>query len=102
MELLQVNQESYPIMYRIYWSPDLDVTRQIETNREHNTVLATIYNTYYNLTLDLNSLDDITYVGRVNPWCIIFKVVYLNTDGTLDYIWEYYDNWVKILNLNRY
>lgn len=100
-ELLQFPQEAYPVLYRMYWNPDLQEDKRLENNKDKVSIVALVYSTYYNLTFDSNTLD-ITYVGRVNPWCIIFKIVYIKNDGTLDYIWEYFDNWVTILNLNRY
>jgi len=102
MELLHVTEESYPVLYKMYWSDDLDDNKRIELNRNHNTILSTVYSTYYNLTLDIGTLDLITYTERLSPWQVIFKIAYKSKDGLYDYLWEYYENWVKILNLNRY
>jgi hypothetical protein len=102
MELLQVSLDSYPVLYKMYWKDSLEEDKRIENNREHLSVLREIYTTYYSLTLDLTTLDEITYVGRTSPWTVVFKIAYRNNDGTYDYLWEYFTNWVSILNLNRY
>lgn len=102
MQLVTFPLESYPVLYRMYWTDELDESKRIKNDRSHNTVLSTIFNNYYNITLDLSTLDSITYVDPIQGQIIIYKVVYMNTDGSTDYIWEYFDNWVTILNLNRY
>ena len=102
MTLITFPIESYPVLYKVFWSDDLEEDKRVENNKDQLTVLGGIYNTYYNLTFDANTLDDITYTGRLSPWQIVFKIVYQKNDGTIDYLWEYFDNWVGILNLNRY
>jgi hypothetical protein len=86
----------------MYWSDELDEDKRVENNKDKVSILGSIYNTYYNQTFDANSLDIITYTGRISPWQVIFKIAYLTNDGGTDYLWEYFDNWVKILNANRY
>jgi hypothetical protein len=86
----------------MYWSDDLEEDKRIENNKDKLSIYGQIYNTYYNQTFDGNSLYTVTYTGRTSGWQIIFKILYLTNDGSVDYLWEYFDNWVKILNLNRY
>lgn len=101
-ELLTFPLDSYPVLYKMHWNEDLDEDKRIENNRTHNSIISTIIESYYNLTFNINSLDEITYVGRENPWCIVFKLVYMNNDGTTDYLWEYLPNWANIVSYCRY
>lgn len=95
-------QESYPVMYKMFWNSEFDDSRKIENNRLHNTVISSVYTTYYNIVFDTSTLDEITYTTPDNSWKVVIKILYLNSDGGVEYLWEYFDNWVSILNLNRY
>jgi len=102
MTLVEFPLEAYPVMYKIYWSQELEEDKRIENNREHNSTLIEIFKNYYNIDLDLSTLDSISYIIPLSGWRVIFKIVFLQSDGTTDYLWEYFDNWVSLLNANRY
>lgn len=95
--------ESYPVMYMSYWSDFLDDTYKVENNTTgiYTDIYSTVYKNYYNLLLDLNTLTDITYDNERTPYQLVVILRYKTNNGVEGYLWEYYQNWMAIKDLNK-
>jgi hypothetical protein len=88
----------YPVLYTGYWIENLVDTYKVENNKL-NTNIGTVFHTYYGLQFNQSTLSQITYNNTRNPAELVFIIRYLSGDNDW-YLWEYFDNWMKIKNLN--
>lgn len=89
----------YPVLYTGYWIEQLSDTYKLENNKDKSQVITDVYRTYYGLQFDPDTLSDITYNNDRMPADLVFIVRYLSQDKDY-YLWEYFDNWMAIKNLN--
>lgn len=94
--------ESYPVLYKSYWSDSLDDDYKLENNKVGvlNLYMIDVYREYYNLLLDVDTISDITYVNNVTPYTLVYILRYKTIDGLERYLWEFFDNWMAIKELN--
>jgi len=92
---------SYPVLYKYYWKEDLDESKRIKNNTigEQLQAIQQVYQTYYNKILNVTTLQSYTFSDDREPGNILFVINYLDK-GKVKYLWEYFDNWVGILELN--
>lgn len=95
--------DSYPVLYKTYWSEYLDQTCKLELNTTgiYPGILIDVFRTYYNVELDLSTLTSFTYDNDRSPYQLIFIIRYKGADGKELYLWEYYNNFMKIVELNN-
>ena len=93
---------SYPVLYRSYWMEGLGEKYRVKNNitGEQLQAIQQVYKTYYNIILDTTTLSTYTYSDDRTPFTILFVVNYLHK-GRIKYLWEYFHNWVGILELNE-
>ena len=88
----------YPVLYPGYWIENLVDEYKIENNKDKSSIISDIFRVYYGLQFDPTTLNiDYTYTRQ--PADQVFIIRYLSGDNDW-YIWEYFDNWMKIKNLN--
>lgn len=93
--------ESYPVMYKAYWSEYLSDEYKLENNRDtlYPTFLIDVYRDYYNLQFNTDTINQITYNNERTPYQLVIIVRIKSMDKEL-YLWEFFDNWMKIKELN--
>lgn len=89
---------SYPVLYPGYWIEYILDDYKVENN-QFNNAIGQIFNTYYRLQFNQSTLSQITYNNFRNPGDLIFIIRYLNNNKDY-YLWEFFDNWMAIKNLN--
>jgi len=101
---------SYPVLYKAYWMENLSELYRLKNNTIGNPLqaMSQVYQTYYNKTLDTSTVTSFTFdtpkfpgsgADNRTPYCLIFVINYLDR-GKVKYIWEFFQNWVGILQLN--
>ena len=88
----------YPVLYTGYWIENLIDDYKVENNKL-NTSISEVYKNYYGLQFDPTTLSQITYNNTRQPAELVFIVRYLS-GGNDYYLWEYFNNWMAIKNLN--
>ncbi len=89
----------YPVLYHGYWIENLSDTYKLENNKDKGDIISDVYRNYYGLQFDSNTLSSIDYSYDRMPADLVFIVRYLSGDNEY-YLWEFFQNWMKIKNLN--
>jgi len=103
--LVRFPAADYPVMYRAYHMPHMHEKYRLAniTDLEDSTdalnALVGIYEKYYDLNLNLNTIYQVSYLYDKTPYDIVFVVSYL-VNNVPKYIWEHFSIWVNIKNLN--
>lgn len=95
--------DSYPVLYKSYWSDYINDAYKLQYNQDgiYTDVMLDIFRTYYNVELDFSTFDAIVWNNERTPYPIIYIIRYKGADGKELYLWEYYDNFQQLVQLNN-